>query len=335
MLFLNFGLFSCSICGMGKKDSGLTAASLKIVVTMLIFGSIGLIRRNIPYSSALISFFRGAVAALSLFVLRLCGVFGRRSSSATTSASSTGSSAAAASHATSSADYRTEVRVNLLPLAVSGAMIGVNWILLFEAYRFTTIAVATISYYMAPVFTVIASVFILKEKLTVRKAVCVLIAVIGMVFVSGVIETGISGLKGVLLGMGAALLYSGDVIINKKVKGVDGIDRTIIQMGFAALAVLPYWLVNEDFSTLTFSMQPIVLLMVTAVVCTALTYSLYFSAIQKVPAQTAAILSYIDPVVAVLISALILHEGMSVLTLVGVILVIGAALCSETSSSKD
>ena len=293
---------------MGKKDPGFTAASLKIVVTMLIFGSIGLIRRNIPYSSAMISFFRGAVAALILFVLRLCGVFGHRSSSA---------------------DYRTEVRVNLLLLAISGAMIGVNWILLFEAYRFTTIAVATISYYMAPVFTVIASVFILKEKLTVRKAVCVLVAVIGMVFVSGVIETGISGLKGVLLGMGAALLYSGDVIINKKVKGVDGIDRTIIQMGFAALAVLPYWLVNEDFSTLTFSLQPMVLLMVTAVVCTALTYSLYFSAIQKVPAQTAAILSYIDPVVAVLISAFILHEGMSVLTLVGVILVIGSALFSE------
>ena len=323
---------------MGKKDPGFTAASLKIVVTMLIFGSIGLIRRNIPYSSAMISFFRGAVAALILFVLRLCGVFGHRASSATSAASSEsslGSSADAASHATSSADYRTEVRVNLIPLAISGAMIGVNWILLFEAYRFTTIAVATISYYMAPVFTVIASVFILKEKLTVRKAVCVLIAVIGMVFVSGVIETGISGLKGVLLGMGAALLYSGDVIINKKVKGVDGIDRTIIQMGFAALAVLPYWLVNEDFSTLTFSLQPMMLLMVTAVVCTALTYSLYFSAIQKVPAQTAAILSYIDPVVAVLISAFILHEGMSVLTLVGVVLVIGAALFSETGRSED
>jgi len=303
---------------MGKKDSGLTTASLKIVITMLIFGSIGLIRRNIPYSSALISFFRGAVAALILFVLRLCGVFGRRSTS--------GASGEA---------YKHEVRFNLLPLAISGAMIGINWILLFEAYRYTTIAVATISYYMAPVFTVIASVFILKEKLTVRKAVCVMVAVIGMVFVSGVIETGISGLKGVLLGMGAAILYSGDVIINKKVKGVAGIDRTIIQMGFAALAVLPYWLANEDFSTLTFSLQPMLLLMVTAVVCTALTYSLYFSAIQKVPAQTAAILSYIDPVVAVLISALILNEGMSVLTLIGVVLVIGAAICSETGSSKD
>ena len=298
---------------MGKDKSARTSATLKIVVTMLIFGSIGLIRRNIPYSSALIAFFRGAVAALILAVLRICGVFGRKSGPA----------------------YKTEVLSNLLPLAISGAMIGVNWILLFEAYNYTTIAVATISYYMAPVFTVVASVFILKEKLTVRKAVCVMVAVIGMVFVSGVIETGISGLKGVLLGMGAAMLYSGDVIINKKVKGVAGIDRTIIQMAFAALAVLPYWLANEDFSTLTFSLQPMLLLMVTAVVCTALTYSLYFSAIQKVPAQTAAILSYIDPVVAVLISALILHEGMSVLTLVGVILVIGAALCSETGSSKD
>ena len=297
---------------MGKKDSGLTAASLKIVITMLIFGSIGLIRRNIPYSSALISFFRGAVAALILFVLRLCGVFGR------------GSTSGASGEA-----YKHEVRVNLLPLAISGAMIGINWILLFEAYRYTTIAVATISYYMAPVFTVIASVFILKEKLTVRKAVCVIVAVIGMVFVSGVIEDGVGGLKGVLLGMGAALLYSGDVIINKLVKGVDGRDRTIIQMGAAALAVLPYWLINEDFSSLTFSLQPVIMLLVTAVICTALTYSLYFSAIQKVPAQTAAILSYIDPVVAVLISALILHEGMSVLTLVGVILVIGAALFSE------
>ena len=297
---------------MGKKDSGLTTASLKIVITMLIFGSIGLIRRNIPYSSALISFFRGAVAALILFVLRLCGVFGR------------GSTSGASGEA-----YKHEVRVNLLPLAISGAMIGINWILLFEAYRYTTIAVATISYYMAPVFTVIASVFILKEKLTARKAVCVIVAVIGMVFVSGVIETGISGLKGVLLGMGAAILYSGDVIINKKVKGVAGIDRTIIQMGFAALAVLPYWLANEDFSTLTFSLQPMLLLMVTAVICTALTYSLYFSAIQKVPAQTAAILSYIDPVVAVLISALILHEGMSALTLTGIVLVIGAAMASE------
>ena len=210
-------------------------------------------------------------------------------------------------------------------------MIGINWILLFEAYRFTTIAVATISYYMAPVFTIIASIFMLKEKLTTRKAICVAAALTGMVFVSGVLETGISGIKGVLLGLGAALLYSGVVILNKKIEGVGGIDRTIIQMGAAAIAVLPYWLIIEDFSSIIISTEPVLLLLTAAVICTALPYSLYFSAIQKVPAQTAAILSYIDPVVAVLISALLLKEGMSLLTLIGVVLVMGAAMISETS----
>ena len=279
----------------------------KLVLTMVIFGTIGVVRRAIPYSSAMISFFRGFLAMAILLALRLIK---HRSID------------------------RQEVRKNFIPLFVSGAMIGINWILLFEAYRFTTIAVATISYYMAPVFTIIASAFILRETITVRKAVCVAVALIGMVFVSGVLETGISGIKGVLLSLGAALLYSGDVIINKKVKGVYGIDRTIIQMGAAAIAVLPYWLLTDNLSSIELTVQPVLLLLVTCVVCTALPYYLYFTAIQVVPAQTAAIFSYIDPIVAVLLSALFLKESMSTLTLIGVILVIGAAIVSETSKEN-
>ena len=277
---------------------------LRITAAMLIFATIGLVRRAMPYSSAMISFFRGFLAMLILIVLRLFNKTGFDKAS---------------------------IKKNLVPLLVSGAMIGINWILLFEAYRFTTIAVATISYYMAPVFTIIASAFILREKLTVRKTICVAVALLGMVFVSGVLETGISGIKGVLLSLGAALLYSGDVIINKKIKGVDGIDRTIIQMGAAAIAVLPYWLLTDNLSSIELTVQPVLLLLAACVICTALPYYLYFTAIQVVPAQTAAILSYIDPIVAVLLSALLLKESMSVLTLIGVILVIGAALVSETS----
>ena len=297
---------------MGKSAEHNTAANLKIVTSMLIFGTIGLVRRNIPYSSTMIAFFRGAIAAIILLVLKLI----RRQCLNEHSFEET---------------EKTAIKRNILPLAISGAMIGINWILLFEAYRFTTIAVATISYYMAPVFTIIASIFMLKEKLTTRKTICVAVALTGMVFVSGVLETGINGIKGVLLGLGAALLYSGVVILNKKIDGVDGIDRTIIQMGAAAIAVLPYWLINEDFTSIVISTEPVLLLLTAAVICTALPYSLYFSAIQRVPAQTAAILSYIDPVVAVLTSALLLKEGMSVLTLTGVVLVMGAAMISETS----
>jgi RarD protein len=290
-----------------ERNSSLTAASLKIIATMVIFGLIGLVRRSIPYSSSMLAFFRGAIATVILILLRL---FNRKGMD------------------------RAAIRRNLLPLVISGIMIGFNWILLFEAYRFTTIAVATISYYMAPIFTIIASIFILKERLTVRKAVCVATALAGMVFVSGVLETGISGIKGVLLSMGAALLYSGDVIINKKIKGVQGIDRTIIQMGAAAISVLPYWLINEDFSTMKLALTPVLLVLASGIIFTALPYSLYFSAIQKVPAQTAAILSYIDPVVAVLVSALVLKESISALTMLGTVMVIAAAVASEISPHR-
>ena len=293
---------ACFCCMIHYMEQG--GGKLKITVSMLIFATIGLLRRAMPYSSAMISFFRGFLAMLILIALRF---FNR------------------------SGLDKDAIRKNFLPLFVSGAMIGINWILLFEAYRFTTIAVATISYYMAPVFTIIASAIILKEELTPRKTICVAVALLGMVFVSGVMETGISGIKGVLLSLGAALLYSGDVIINKKVKGVDGIDRTIIQMGAAAIAVLPYWLLTDNLSAIELSPKPILLLLAACVICTALPYYLYFTAIQVVPAQTAAILSYIDPIVAVLLSALLLKENMSALTLIGVILVIGAALVSETS----
>ena len=293
--------------GNRESNSSLTAASLKIIATMVIFGLIGLVRRSIPYSSSMLAFFRGAIATVILILLRL---FNRKGVD------------------------RAAIRRNLLPLVISGIMIGFNWILLFEAYRFTTIAVATISYYMAPIFTIIASIFILKERLTVRKAVCVATALAGMVFVSGVLETGISGIKGVLLSMGAALLYSGDVIINKKIKGVQGIDRTIIQMGAAAISVLPYWLINEDFSTMELAVTPVLLVLASGIIFTALPYSLYFSAIQKVPAQTAAILSYIDPVVAVLVSALVLKESISALTMLGTVMVIAASVASEICPHK-
>ena len=281
---------------------------LRITAAMLIFATIGLVRRAMPYSSAMISFFRGFLAMLILIVLRLFNKTGFDKAS---------------------------IKKNLVSLLVSGAMIGINWILLFEAYRFTTIAVATISYYMAPVFTIIASAFILREKLTVRKTICVAVALLGMVFVSGVLETGISGIRGVLLSLGAAVLYCGDVIINKSIKGTDGIDRTIIQMGAAAVAVLPYWLLTDNLSAIEISAEPVLLLLAACVICTALPYYLYFTAIQVVPAQTAAILSYIDPIVAVLLSALLLQESMSALTLVGVILVIASALVSETAKDNS
>ena len=283
-------------------------AKLEMIASMVIFGTIGLVRRSIPYSSAMIAFFRGIIATL---VLLLVHVIRRQPFD------------------------KAALKTNMVKLLVSGAMIGFNWVLLFEAYRYTTVSVATVCYYMAPVFIMISSPFTLGEKITAKKAVCIILALSGVVLVSGILELGSAAskdnLKGVLFGLGAALLYACVVTINKSISGVSGMDRTIFQMGPAALAVLPYWLLTDNVSAITWQTEPVIMILTAGLINTALAYDLYFASIQHISAQSAALMSYIDPVVAIFLSATLLREGMSALSVIGVILVLGSAIAGETA----
>lgn len=274
----------------------------QLVLAMTIFGTIGLVRKYIPCSSALVSFVRGFIGALFLLAL----------------------------HCMKKENFNTEaIKKNAVRLMASGIALGVNWILLFEAYRFTTVSVATICYYMAPVFVILVSPLFFHERITLQKGLCSAFAMCGMVLVSGVTETGISGLTGVLYGLGAAVLYAAVVILNKKIVGLSASDRTISQLVIAAIALLPYVLLTDDFSALKIDWFAIWMLLVAGVVHTGIAYSLYFGSLRNVPVQTAAIFSYIDPIVAVLISALVLKEGITVSAVAGVVMVICAAMASE------
>ncbi|NLG03362.1 MAG: EamA family transporter [Clostridia bacterium] len=271
----------------------------KLILSMLIFGTIGLVRKYIPYSSGMIAFVRGLTGALFLFVFHLLQK--KRLSGEL-------------------------LKANGKKLCLSGVLLGANWILLFEAYRFTTISVATICYYMAPVFVILASPILFHEKLTLKKVICSLTAVFGMILVSGVTQTGFTGIKGALLGLSAAMLYAAVVIINKKMDALAADDRTIVQLGIAAAALLPYVLITDDLSQIEVNQSAILMLLVAGILHTGIAYALYFGSIQKIPAQTVALLSYLDPITAVLISAFLLKEDMSLLTFIGVLLVIGSTI---------
>jgi drug/metabolite transporter (DMT)-like permease len=162
---------------------------LKLITAMLIFGTIGLVRRQIPYASGTVALVRAVVGVAFL----LAWVFVRRE------------------HL-----HFEGFRKKAWVLILSGVAIASNWIFLFEAYRFTTVSVATLCYYMAPIFVILLSPFLLKEKLTLIKMVAVAIAFVGMLFLSGVIEEGFSGLTGIMLGLSAGLLYATVMILNKK-----------------------------------------------------------------------------------------------------------------------
>ena len=279
------------------------------MTAMVIFGTIGIFRKYIPLSSAMLALVRGAVG--TLFLLALVRLKGQQPD-------------------------KVAIRKNFPALCLSGAFIGFNWILLFESYRYTSVATATLCYYMAPILVILASPILFKERLTGKKLLCVAAAFAGMVLVSGVLEAGFGGLselKGVALGLGAAVLYASVILMNKCIRDIGAYDKTILQLGSAAVVLLPYTLLTEDWSTLTFTPSVVLLLLVVGVVHTGLSYALYFGSMGSLRAQTVALFSYIDPIVAILLSATLLREGMTLLAAVGAVLVLGSTLISELSDT--
>lgn len=280
-----------------------TRARLSLIASMCIFGTIGLVRRYLPVPSGFLAMARGLLGAL--FLLALVHLRGNRLD-------------------------RNAIRPMLSRLLLSGAMIGFNWILLFEAYRYTTVAIATLCYYMAPVFILIAVPFVLRERLTLRKALCVLAALLGMALVSGVSgSAGAVDWRGILCGLGAAVLYACVVIVNKFIRYVPAYDKTIVQIGTAGAVLIPYVLIVEGFSEVRFTPTVVLMLLLAGLVHTGCAYALYFGSIDALSAQTLALLSYLDPVIAILLSALVLRERMTGAQAIGAILILCAAVVAE------
>lgn len=279
-----------------------------MLLAMGIFGSIGLVVRLIPLSSPCIALVRGIIGFLFVCLFDLL-----RKKKPDPSA----------------------IRSNLALLCASGVTLGLNWILLFEAYRFTTVAAATLCYYCAPTLVIFGAALLLGEKLRLRHILCAAVTAAGMVLVSGVLsgEQTVSG-KGIALGLGAALLYAATVLLNKKMKGIEPGDRTLTQLCVSSLVLLPYVAVTGTGKG-EWSVIATVCLLTVGIVHTGAAYLLAFGAMEQLPARSYALLSYLDPVIAVLLSATVLREKIDVFGILGAVLIIGAAVWSELGDAKE
>ena len=278
---------------------------LLIAVSMAIFGTIGLFVRGIPLPSSEIALYRAVLAILAigsyLFVtkqkIQLAGM-----------------------------------RKELILLVISGIAMGFNWILLFEAYKYTTVSVATLSYYAAPIMITLVSTILFREKMTKRKLLSFVMSTLGILLIT-VSGGGMSGKGtdhiGILFGLGAAVLYATVVLLNKFIKNVGGIQRTFLQFVAAAVTLFPYVMLTGGMHLGDLSGSGPALLLVIGFVHTGIAYCMYFSSLQYVPGQEAAVLSYIDPLVAVILSVSVLHEPMSALQVVGGAMILGFTLLNE------
>jgi drug/metabolite transporter (DMT)-like permease len=280
-----------------------------LIFSMAVFGTLGLFVRSIPLPSAELALWRAVLAALliGLYLLLTRQPLPLRS-----------------------------LGRDLPLLLLSGVAMGFNWILLFEAYRYTTVSVATLSYYFAPVLVTLACPLLFRERITARGWVCFAASSLGLVLVTGIGDTscGTSHLTGILFGLGAATLYATVILLNKFIRRVGGIQRTFLQFLAAILVLLPYVLLQGDLQVGALNTTGWILLAVVGLFHTGVTYCLYFSSLRELPGQKAAILSYIDPLLAVLLSVLVLHEPMSLPQIAGGILILGFTLLNELPGKK-
>jgi len=228
------------------------------------------------------------------------------------------------------------IKRNISWLIISSFLMCANWICQFEAFKHTTIATATLCYYMQPIFFILASAVVLKEHLSAKKIACVLVAFCGMVLVSGVLQTGfhIAELKGVIFGICGGFFYAMVVLINKYMKDISPINITVMQMIFVTIIMIPYSASTGAFSAIHITTVGVVCLIILGVLHTGIGYVVYFDAVNKLSAQTVGILSYIDPVEAVLLSALFLREPINAYTIIGAVMILGAAAVSELNYSN-
>ncbi len=276
---------------------------------MAIYGTISLVIKNIAVSSGEIAFWRVAIALTAILIYK----FIRREK----------------------IPFK-QAKTDIFWLALSGIAMGFDWILFFEALKYASVSVTTLSYYFCPVLLMILSPIVFKERLTLQKVLCFIMATVGLVLIVGARSSGGNKeLIGIALALAAAFAYAFIIIVAKRIKSVDGIDKTIFQF-FAAIVVLAIYVpLTSGFHALELNTKGFILLAVLGLFHTAFAYCLYFTSIGNLPGQKVALLGYIDPLIAVIISVVFLQETISPWQLVGGVMIIGFTILNELGEAKQ
>lgn len=282
-----------------------------MILAMAIFGTIGVMTHYIEMPASMIVLIRGSVGTLSLLVL----VFVIR--------------------------YRLDtesISANLFVLIASGICLGLNWVFLFEAYKTTEISTATLCNYLTPAFVLLVSPLFLGERFTVLKAVVVAVAFVGLTLVSGILQNGISDpseFLGIGEGILAAVFYTGMIILNKFLRGIGSYERTIVQLAVGTVVVLFYVPFTVDLGNISYDMTSIILAVIMGVVQTGIAFTLYFGTLRYMDAGTAAIFGYVEPVVSLFLSAVILGEILGPIGWIGAVMILGSTLVYQIGARRS
>ena len=288
----------------GILNSMKSTAVIRYLSALFLYGTIASFLRYIEYSSDFVVLCRGLFGSLFIFL-----VLKSRKEEININA----------------------IRSNLLLMVISGAALGFNWIFLFMGYRYG-MAISSLCNYMAPIIVVIITAVFYKEQINWKQVLCIIMAFIGMLLLIGIFgnNEGID-IRCVVYGSLAALGFVILVLCNRKLKGIKPLEKTLVQLFVSMIVVLPYVMINDSLPK-HFDLLSVILVLVLGFVHTGLAYICYFSSIDVLPAQTIAVLGYLEPVLNVLIGALVFSEQIGLSGIIGAILILAASLGNEIFS---
>ncbi|MBR6821687.1 MAG: EamA family transporter [Clostridia bacterium] len=287
---------------------GKTYERLKYIIAVVLYGTIGMFLRYVSLPSEIVAMCRGLIGSLFIFIYMK--LIQREIDS-------------------------EAIRRNRKWLILGGICLGLNWVFLFSAYIKTTVAIASLCNYMAPVIVILIAPFVLHEPLDKRKLPYVFLAFIGIVLVSGVWEGTIGSVSGIIMGLMGALCFVGIIICNRKLKDISPLDKSFIQLAISVIVILPFVLIKNIGRTLDVDLISVLISLLVGIINTGLAYVFYFSGMSILPVHEVAVLGYLEPVVSVLCSVFFLHEHMGIMGWIGTLMIIGAALCIDITSSSN
>ena len=280
-----------------------TKSKIIFIISMVIFGTIAIFVKNINVTSGELALYRAVLAASIIGFYLLI---------------------------TKQKIELKAIKKDLILIIISGMAMGFNWIFLFEAYKYTTVSVATLTYYFAPIIVMIVCPILLKEKITLKQWICFIVSTLGIFLIIGITNININSdhFLGVIFGISAAVFYATVIIINKYIKSISGIHRTFIQFLAAILVLVPYVLLTSGFNLSGLELPGWISLLIVGIIHTGITYCLYFTSLKNLNGQTVSILSYIDPLVAIIVSFM-LKETMTTFQIIGGVLIIVSTVLNE------
>jgi len=264
----------------------------KIIASMVIWGSVGIFARYSNLSGLKLAFYRvllGSLIFLFFYTLNDSGWVKKAFS---------------------------EIKPKVHLVFLLGAVLGLNWVFFFSAVLYTDIAKATLIYYLAPIIVVMFSAIFLKEEITTKRIILIFIALLGAFIIGtqGEISLKSKDFLGIIFAFLGALFYASVTILGRYLRDIESSYLTFFQLFFATLILFP--LVGA-FEGLKISLYSLSVVGIIAIVHTSFALLIYMGGLKEVEANEAALLSYIDPLSAVVYALLIFGEVPTVRTIIG------------------